>query len=202
MNPHITNDKAHSNPLLDAVPRALHAAIETYITSMTEIYLEDNISVDFARTEQKVIAMVMPAGKEALKSIAEKRDDDHRSRYRNRRTRNAICPTAESLGLLEGGVTRLAGKIITHMCAECTPRTVASMLQQMGAMTPSVSTIQRLVGEVHEPYLAIEEEALVKVRSQETIPEEAMRMSVSLDGAIKGAHPIGVDKEVSSCGSN
>ena len=134
------------------------------------------------------------------------RVDYYRSRYRNRRTRNSICPTDESLGLLEGGVTRLAGKIITHMCAECTPRTVASMLQQMGAMTLSVRTIQRLVGEVHEPYVAIEDEALVKVCSQETIPDEATRMSVSLDGAMvhlrTGAHPIGVDKEVSSCGSN
>ena len=83
MHPHITNDKANSNPLLDAVPLALHSALEAYITSMTEIYLEDHISVAFARTEQKVIAMVMPAGKEVLKSIAEKRDGDVSSIHRD-----------------------------------------------------------------------------------------------------------------------
>ena len=59
-----------------------------------------------------------------------------------------------------------------------------ALLAEMGGMTPSVSTLQRLTQSMHERWESIAPETLASIRAAEDIPADAVSASVSLDGVM------------------
>ena len=80
------------------------------------------------------------------------------------RCKNPICPVDEGLGLMSSKLTRLVAKLATHMMADCKPSTTKAILDQIGDISPSVSTLLRFIVSVHDHFQNIEEEILSEVQ--------------------------------------
>lgn len=196
------------------LPDPVHEAAMEFARQAEEIVRSDGEGMDFAETEQRVVGAVAASGRMLLEGLIEMRDDGagsirfdgkswyraapsrgmvtcllgkveyERSLYRCRSERRSLCPVDDSLGLLPGSMTRPAGKLAAYMVSQCTPRQAGEVFDRAGGMAPSVSSMQRLMGDLHWAWQGIEEDALAEIRSGEEIPAEAASVSVSLDGAM------------------
>ncbi len=101
-----------------------------------------------------------------------------RPRYRRDGVSALIVPVDESLGLVNGSLTRRAAHLGVWLMGHCTAREAEAFFGKVGIMTPSASTLQRLVGAAHERWETVGEAALEEIRVAEGIPAAA----VSLDG--------------------
>ncbi len=90
----------------------------------------------------------------------------------------------ESLGLVNDYLTRPAARLSLMMMGYSTAREAEVFFQEMGAMTPSASTLQRLAGSLHERWEGLGPQAMDAVRDTDDIPPEAVSASVSLDGVM------------------
>ena len=183
--------------------------------------------IDFAQVETEIVAHAKQLGLARIKAYIEQLDDGAKSlerdghswyrlapttgsltclfgkvayqrpRYRRRGKSKSICPVDEQLGLLPGSMSRPAGKLAMSLVAAMPPRHCHETLQQIGGMTPSVKTLQRILQETHWAWQNVTEEALVDIRSAEDIPAEAKTVAVSLDGAMvqlrPGEYPLGTE---------
>ena len=75
------------------------------------------------------------------------------------------------------------------MMGHCTAREAAAFFAKTGAMTPSVSTLQRLTLSMHERWESLGPETLGSIREAEGIPQDATTASVSLDGVMVPLRP-------------
>ena len=75
------------------------------------------------------------------------------------------------------------------MMGHCTAREAAAFFAKTGAMTPSVSTLQRLTLSMHECWESLGPETLGSIREAEGIPQDATTASVSLDGVMVPLRP-------------
>ena len=91
------------------------------------------------------------------------------------------CP--ESLGLVDDYLTRPAAELGLLMSE------AAAFFAKTGAMTPSVSTLQRLTLSMHECWESLGPETLGSIREAEGIPQDATTASVSLDGVMVPLRP-------------
>ena len=80
--------------------------------------------------------------------------------------------------------TRPAAELGLLMMGHCTAREAAAFFAKTGAMTPSVSTLQRLTLSMHECWESLGPETLGSIREAEGIPQDATTASVSLDGVM------------------
>ena len=222
--------------IISSLPESFQSDLVEFLTSTEELFHRDPATTDFATIETAMIATVKKLGLGGLRSYLEQLDDGapairrdgrswhrlppskgsltcllgkvdyQRSRYRCGRMRNSVCPVDESLGLLEGSLTRPASKLAMYLMAECPPRNCHKLLQQAGGMTPSVTTLQRVLQETHWAWQNTTEEALVDIRAAEERPKEATSVAVSLDGAMvhlrPGEHPIGSEHGANTSGGN
>ena len=107
-----------------------------------------------------------------------------RSLYRSPSGGRAICPLELRAGMIEGYWTPLAAKQATWAVSHLTPKESEELFDLIGNMTPSKSTLDRLpkgVSVQWEAQRPIFEDVL---RTQETVPREAVSMAVSLDGVM------------------
>ena len=107
-----------------------------------------------------------------------------RARYRNGARSTSLVPVDESLGLIDDYLTRPAAQLGLMMMGHCTAREAEEFFAKMGGMTPSVSTLQRLILSMHERWESIAPEALDTMCGAEDIPPDAVNASVSLDGVM------------------
>ena len=112
-----------------------------------------------------------------------------RARYRNGASGASPVPVDESLGLVDDYLTRPAAELGLLMMGHCTAREAAAFFAKTGAMTPSVSTLQRLTLSMHECWESLGPEALGSIREAEGIPQDATTASVSLDGVMVPLRP-------------
>ena len=98
-------------------------------------------------------------------------------------------PVDESLGLVDDYLTRPAAELGLLMMGHCTAREAAAFFAKTGAMTPSVSTLQRLTLSMHECWESLGPETLGSIREAEGIPQDATTASVSLDGVMVPLRP-------------
>ena len=196
------------------LPPALHGVFAELADFCTDALASDDMEADFVALENDTVAAVRKTGLGILRTCIEQRDDGARSirregrswyrlarsrgsltcllghlgydrhRYRNDGVRNSLCPVDESLGLLSGSMTRPAGKLAMRLVAELPCRTSSILLREAGGMDPSVSTLQRVLGETHWAWQDVEEEAFAELRSGERVPDEATSVALSLDGAM------------------
>ena len=105
-----------------------------------------------------------------------------RPRYRRDGASSSIVPVDESLGLVNGCLTRTAAHLGVWLMGHCTSREAEAFFGKMGTMTPSASTLQRLVKAAHGSWETIGATALYTIRAAEGIPADAVTAAVSLDG--------------------
>ena len=87
-------------------------------------------------------------------------------------------------GIVEGRWTPLSAKQATWAVAHLTPKEAEEMFQVMGNMTPSKSSLDRLPKQLSSKWEEEREAFEAALRSQETVPEEAVTVAVSLDGVL------------------
>ena len=112
-----------------------------------------------------------------------------RARYRSGASGASPVPVEESLGLVDDYLTRPAAELGLLMMGRCTAREAAAFFAKTGAMTPSVSTLQRLTLSMHECWESLGPETLGSIREAEGIPQDATTASVSLDGVMVPLRP-------------
>lgn len=107
-----------------------------------------------------------------------------RSLYRHPRGGRTVCPLELRVGMIEGYWTPLAATQATWAVSHVTPQESAELFDLLGNMTPSKSTLDRLPKGLRVPWEAKRPHFEATLRQQETIPEEAVSMAVSLDGVM------------------
>ncbi len=106
-----------------------------------------------------------------------------RARYRHGVGSPSFVPVDESLGLVNDWLTRPAARL-GLMVSHCTAREAEEFFSEMGAMTPSASSLQRLARTMHERWEGLGPQALESICNTQDIPPEAVSASVSLDGVM------------------
>ena len=107
-----------------------------------------------------------------------------RSLYRAPGGGRAICPLELRAGIIEGYWTPLAAKQATWAVAHLTPQESEELFGLLGNMTPSKSTLDRLPKGVSGQWEAQRPRFEATLRTQETVPDDAVSMAVSLDGVM------------------
>jgi hypothetical protein len=107
-----------------------------------------------------------------------------RSLYRHPRGGRTICPLELRAGIIEGYWTALAAKQATWAVAHLTPQESEELFDLLGNMAPSKSTLDRLPKALSVHWEANRPKFEGTLRKQETIPQEAVSMAVSLDGVM------------------
>ena len=121
-----------------------------------------------------------------------------RARYRNGVSRASLVPVDESLGLVNDWLTRPAARLGLMMMGHCTAREAEEFFSEVGATTPSASTLQRLAYSLHERWESLGPQALEGLRSAEDIPPGAVSASISLDGVMVALR-AGEDGRTEAC---
>lgn len=95
-----------------------------------------------------------------------------------------VCPLELRAGMVEGYWTPRAARVVARAVSASTPREAAELFRDLGGMKPSESSIDRLPKLLSEHWEENREVFEEELRSQETIPAEAVAVGVSLDGVL------------------
>jgi hypothetical protein len=96
----------------------------------------------------------------------------------------ALCPLELRAGLIEGYWTPLAAQQATWMVAHLTPQEGEACFALLGNMAPSKSSLDRLPKQLRARWEQQRRQFEAGLRQQETVPEKAVSMAVSLDGVM------------------
>src|SRR6266571_5073747 len=107
-----------------------------------------------------------------------------RSLYRPPQGGLTLCPLELRAGIIEGAWTPLAAKQATWVVAHVTPKEGEELFDLLGNMTPSKSTLDRLPKALSRHWERRRPQLEATLRQQETIPNAAVAMAVSLDGVM------------------
>jgi hypothetical protein len=100
------------------------------------------------------------------------------------RSTKSICPLELRAGLVGGLFTPRAARQGAFVVAHLTPREAAALFGELGGMTPSHSSLDRLPKMISEQWEAHREAWEAALRQAETVPAEATVLSLSLDGVL------------------
>ncbi len=108
-----------------------------------------------------------------------------RSLYRRRGEGDrTVCPLELRAGMVEGRWTPLAARQAAFVVAHLTPQEGEDLFRELGNMTPSKSSLDRLPKQLSGRWEAERERFEAALRAEETVPPEAVTMAVSLDGVM------------------
>lgn len=96
----------------------------------------------------------------------------------------SICPLELRVGIVDGYWTPRAARQGVFVVAQLTPGDAEALFAELGAMTPSRSSLDRLPRELSSHWEAQREAWEVALRAQETMPEAAASVAFSLDGVM------------------
>lgn len=96
----------------------------------------------------------------------------------------SICPLELRVGVVDGYWTPRAARQGAFVVAQLTPGDAAALLAELGAMTPSRSSLARLPRELSTRWEAKREAWETALRAQETVPEAAACLALSVDGVM------------------
>jgi hypothetical protein len=96
----------------------------------------------------------------------------------------SICPLERQRGMVQGLWTPRAARQGAFAMAHLTPRESAMLFEEIGGMTPSASTLDRLPKTLSSRFEVHRDAWEATLRSRETVPEEAAILAVSLDGVM------------------
>ena len=215
----VSRSPAPSSIDLSGVPARVAEAVAQVVAVCHEQFRSDPCPEAFEEAELRVRETMNALACELLGAVIEKRDDGasrierdgqswfrvaatprtimtslgpltyRRARYRSGASGSSPVPVDESLGLVDDYLTRPAAQLGLLMMGHCTAREAAAFFAKTGAMTPSVSTLQRLTLSMHECWESLGPETLGSIREAEGIPQDATTASVSLDGVMVPLRP-------------
>jgi len=96
----------------------------------------------------------------------------------------AVAPMALRAGIVEGHWTPLAARQASYLVAQLTPQECEATLRELGNMTPSKSSLDRLPKALSERWEGEREGHEAALREHLEVPEAAVSMAVSLDGVM------------------
>jgi hypothetical protein len=96
----------------------------------------------------------------------------------------SICPLELRVGIVDGYWTPRAARQGAWVTAQLPPGDAEALFVELGAMSPSRSTLDRLPRELSRRWETKREAWEVAVRAQETVPEAAVSVAFSLDGVM------------------
>ena len=208
----VSQPSSPSSIALSDLPEVAAEAVTRVLALCNEHVGSGEASDDFEATERDVLNVMKDVCCLLLRGIIEGRDDGalrierdgqvwyrvedtaktvmtslgaveyRRPRYRRDGASASIVPVDESLGLVNGCLTRTAAHLGVWLMGHCTARAAEVFFRKMGTMTPSASTLQRLIKSAHVSWETVSETALAEIRAAEGIPAAAVTAAVSLDG--------------------
>ena len=95
-----------------------------------------------------------------------------------------LCPLELRAGIVEGRWTPLAARQAVFVVAHLTPQEGEDLFRELGNMTPSKSSLDRLPKQLSRCWEAERERFEAALRREETVPPEAVTVAVSLDGVM------------------
>lgn len=107
-----------------------------------------------------------------------------RTLYRSGRGNKAVAPLELRAGIVEGHWTPLAARQASFLVAQLTPQECEATLRELGNMTPSKSSLDRLPKRLSHRWESQREDYEAALRARLTVPEDAVSMAVSLDGVM------------------
>jgi len=105
-----------------------------------------------------------------------------RTLYRTHSRGASICPLDIKLGTICNSWTPKAAKVATHMVAEMTPYSAERLMREIGGLTPSKSSLDRLPKGIELTLGGNKNLIDENLRKDVPIPNDAVSMAISLDG--------------------
>jgi hypothetical protein len=99
-------------------------------------------------------------------------------------TDKAVVPLELRAGMVEGHWTPLAARQASFLVAQLTPQECEDTLGELGNMSPSKSSLDRLPKRLSSRWEAQREPFEAALRERLVVPEQAASMAVSLDGVM------------------
>ena len=96
----------------------------------------------------------------------------------------AVVPLELRAGIIEGHWTPRAARQASFMVAHMTPQECAHTLHELGNMSPSQSSLDRLPKRLSSRWEEQREAFEEALRGQDSVPAEATTLAVSLDGVM------------------
>ncbi len=107
-----------------------------------------------------------------------------RSLYRANRDECAVCPLEFRAALVEGWWTPSAAMLAMWAVAHLTAKEAAELFVRVGGMRPSRSSLDTLPRELNPRWEEQRTRFEEHIRAEETVPEDAVAVGVSLDGVL------------------
>jgi len=109
-----------------------------------------------------------------------------RTLYRRHTGEQALCPLELRAGIVEGQWTPLAARQACWVVTHLTPQEGEDLFRELGGMTPSKSSLDRLPKKISRNWEAERERLEAALRRPEKVPAAATTLAVSLDGVMLG----------------
>ena len=103
---------------------------------------------------------------------------------RGRGEERTLCPLELRAGIIEGRWTPLAARQAAFVVAHLTPQEGEDLFRELGNMTPSKSSLDRLPKQLSEHWEGERMRFEAALRAQERVPSQAVTVAVSLDGVM------------------
>jgi hypothetical protein len=100
------------------------------------------------------------------------------------RSSKSLCPLELRAGIIAGHFTPRAARQAAFVMAHLTPGESEALFDELGAMQPSRSSLDRLPKVLSEHWEQQRQNWEAAIRSQETIPAEATVIAISVDGVM------------------
>ena len=100
------------------------------------------------------------------------------------RSSKSICPLELRAGIIRGHFTLRAARQAAFVTAHLTPSESETLFDELEGMRPSRSNLDRLPKELSPHWESHRQDWEAAVRSQETMPDEATVMAISVDGVM------------------
>ena len=202
----------HANPDHASSERCTRA-LERLRKRLDAVQARESGDEDFERLERDIHALFLEAEREVVGAELERLDADvpfvavdgrrhhrvlegpktymtaagpvsvTRGLYRSG-VQRAVVPVELRAGIVDGYWTPLAARQASYLVAHVTPQEGESMLRELGNMTPSKSSLDRLPKDLSANWEARREEFEASLRGAYEVSAAAVTMAVSLDGVM------------------
>ena len=176
-------EQAQAGAEFEQVEKEMHSAfVEAERLVLAEILTQYDINTPFIMLDDKEYRQVLRCEQAYTSAVGQIRVE--RSLYRAKNETQSICPLELRAGIVEGTWSPTAAKQALLVVSQLTPYEAAHLFDELGAMQPSKSSLDRLPKKLNLQWEEKRETFEQSLRQQFEIPEEAVTVAVSLDGVL------------------
>jgi hypothetical protein len=182
-------------PEFEQFERELHEHIMTLEREcMAEELARYDVTADRIEVGGVSYQPVLQAAETYLSAAGPVRVERHLYRPAGRNAKS-ICPLEGRAGIINGYWTPQAARQGAFVMAHLPASAAEALFQELGAMPPSRSTLDRLPRTLSVHWEAHREEWEAAVQAQEVVPAAATTLAISVDGVMAPLKPQGEEKE-------